>query len=66
MVEHMNQTLKESTIKAYEYESLDQLREHVQAFIRSKLQLRQAFEGVEVEDTIPGDLRGMGKRSKPL
>jgi len=35
MVERMNQTIKESTIKAYEYESLDQLREHVQAFVQS-------------------------------
>lgn len=31
----MNQTIKESTIKAYEYEGLDQLREHVQAFVQS-------------------------------
>lgn len=34
--------------------------------LRSKLQLRQTLEGAQVEDTIPGDLRGMGKRSKPL
>ncbi len=59
MVEHMNQTLKESTIKAYEYEGLDQLREHVQAFIRSKLQLRQSLEGAQVEKTIPCDVRGI-------
>lgn len=35
MVERMNRTIKESTIKAYEYEGLEQLREHVQAFVRS-------------------------------
>ncbi|WP_373851433.1 integrase core domain-containing protein, partial [Delftia acidovorans] len=35
MVERMNRTIKESTIKAYEYEGLEQLREHVQAFIQS-------------------------------
>ncbi len=29
MVERMNRTIKESTIKAYEYEGLEQLREHV-------------------------------------
>nr|WP_232245869.1 hypothetical protein [Delftia acidovorans] len=52
MVERMNRTIKESTIKAYEYEGLEQLR--------------QALEGAQVEDTIPGDLRGKGKRSKPL
>ena len=34
--------------------------------LRPKLQLRQALEGAQVEDTIAGDLRGMGKRSKPL
>lgn len=31
----MNRTIKESTIKAYEYEGLEQLREHVQAFVQS-------------------------------
>ena len=35
MVERMNRTIKESTIKAYEYEGLEQLREHVQAFVQS-------------------------------
>src|SRR5256885_16631067 len=35
MVERMNRTTKESTIKAYEYEGREQLREHVQAFIQS-------------------------------
>ena len=35
MVERMNRTVKESTIKAYEYEGLEQLREHVQAFVQS-------------------------------
>lgn len=34
--------------------------------LRSKLQLRKALEGAQVEDTIPGNLRGVGKRSKPL
>lgn len=29
---------------------------------RSKLQLRQALEGLQVEDTIPSDVRGMGKK----
>ncbi|WP_259649164.1 hypothetical protein [Delftia sp. UME58] len=52
MVERMNRTIQESTIKAYEYEGLEQLR--------------QALECAQVKDTIPGDLRGMGKRSKPL
>lgn len=31
----MNQAIKESTIKAYEYEGLDPPREHVQAFVQS-------------------------------
>jgi transposase-like protein len=35
MVERMNRTIKESTIKTYEYEGLEQLREHVQAFVQS-------------------------------
>ncbi|WFF79198.1 integrase core domain-containing protein [Delftia tsuruhatensis] len=35
MVERMNRTIKESTIKAYEYKGLEQLREHVQAFVQS-------------------------------
>ena len=35
MVERMNRTIKESTIKAYEYEGLEQLRKHVQAFVQS-------------------------------
>ena len=35
MVERMNRTIKESTIKAYEYEGPEQLREHVQAFVQS-------------------------------
>lgn len=35
MVERMNRTIKESTIKAYEYEGLEQLREHVPAFVQS-------------------------------
>lgn len=30
--------------------------------IRSKRQLRQALEGTQVEDTIPGDVRGLGKK----
>nr|WP_232245763.1 integrase core domain-containing protein [Delftia acidovorans] len=34
MVERMNRTIKESPIKAYEYEGLSQLREHVQAFVQ--------------------------------
>ncbi|AIJ48452.1 hypothetical protein Cthiooxydans_37600 [Comamonas thiooxydans] len=35
MVERMNRTFRESTIKAYEYEGLEQLREHVQTFVQS-------------------------------
>lgn len=35
MVERMNRTIKESTIKAYEYEGPEQLREHVQALVQS-------------------------------
>ena len=35
MVERMNRTIKESTIKAYEYEGLEQLREHVQALFKA-------------------------------
>lgn len=35
MVERMNRTIKESTIKAYEHEGPEQLREHVQAFVQS-------------------------------
>lgn len=35
MVERMNRTTKESTIKSYEYEGLVRLREHVQAFVQS-------------------------------
>lgn len=35
MVERMNRSIKESTIKAYEHEGLEQLREHVHAFVQS-------------------------------
>ena len=35
MVERMNRTIKESTIKTYEYKGLEQLQEHVQAFVQS-------------------------------
>lgn len=35
MVERMNRTIKKFTIKAYEYQGVEQLREHVQAFVQS-------------------------------
>ncbi|MDR0204520.1 MAG: integrase core domain-containing protein [Delftia acidovorans] len=35
MVERTNRTIKEFMIMAYEYEELEQLREHVQAFVQS-------------------------------
>ncbi|CBJ51217.1 hypothethical protein, putative transposase [Ralstonia solanacearum PSI07] len=35
MVERMNRTIKDATIKAYEYSSMEQLRMHVLAFVRS-------------------------------
>ncbi|MFC4928971.1 hypothetical protein [Delftia deserti] len=39
---------------------------HLSLDIRSRLQLRQALEGAQVEDAISSDLRGMGERSRPL
>ncbi|RQH08319.1 IS481 family transposase [Paraburkholderia dinghuensis] len=35
MVERMNRTIKDATIKAYEYSSMEQLRTHVLAFVQS-------------------------------
>lgn len=35
MVEHMNRTIKDATIKSYEYLDMTQLRAHVLAFVQS-------------------------------
>ena len=34
-VERMNRTIKEATVKRYHYQNHDQLREHLQAFIKT-------------------------------
>lgn len=61
MVERLNRTIKESTIKAYEYDGLEQLQGACPGLL-SKLQLRKALECDQMEGTIPGDLRGLVKK----
>jgi hypothetical protein len=65
MVERMNRTIKESTIKAYEYEGPEQLREHVQAFVQS-YNFGKHLKALRWKTPLRATCEAWGKRSKPL